>query len=196
MSIGNDERLRSREVQDKLPRGYTVLHALTTFKDEEFQVALADKVITSEATREDLLKWRDAYRASKPGQTEQSASDGDLSNSASDGVPKHSASENASEKGSRENTAKPSAVAENEPADNSGDDTQPVPTVSPPLVSQGDENAPSGIDDGPLSDDEQRALDKLIGDWNATPKRAQDRFVIQVLGLDLSSARTQTAGQS
>jgi hypothetical protein len=90
------------------------------------------------------------------------------------------------------------AFNENEPADNIHGDTQRVTTESPSLVPQGDANASSGVDDGPLSDDEQRALDKLISDWNETPKRAQDRFVSEVLGLDPSSSstRTRTGGQS
>ena len=192
--FGADTRL-TPEIQRLLPPRYTTMYAVSLLTNEEFDQAIVEKIIHPDLKREELEKWRREQKKSG----EEARSSEQAAN-----APTITASE-VVENDDPPLPAQPQPALQSEPPTTETNTRSPeaVPSVvgevaSPPIALLGDENAPSAVDDGPLSEDEQRAFDKLISDWNVTPKRAQDRFVCKVLGLDpsLGSARSQTEGLS
>jgi hypothetical protein len=62
VQIGRDPRLRRPEVRQLLPPHYTTTYEVTSLTDQEFEAALAEKVIRPDVTRKELLSWRSSRR--------------------------------------------------------------------------------------------------------------------------------------
>jgi hypothetical protein len=182
--IGTDTRLHTPEIQRLLPPHYTTMYAVSQLKDEELNLAIAEKVLHPDLTRGQLQKWRrelsrKVVLAPPP---KEAASDPDavslpttstLAAAVSGALPSTIDGDN---RGGGEQLA----LA---PKDAPAPEAVPTATeIAGPLTPPpSDDDIPAFLDRRPLSPEDQRAFDLIMAALNDVSALVRERVRAELI---------------